>query len=132
MQPITPLTEGELLLFEGVHAQAQGGVLVGGRQRSARLPATDDPYVEHGGRVFGGQFGVQGAVDGQRADRTEPQPLDPRLQVQYDGALDVGAVLQAGDGGDGKGDRLRGRGHDGCQLLRLPPTRALPAGMRIS
>lgn len=71
-QPVALLSQGDLLLFEDVHAVAQGGVLVGGRQRSARLPATDDPYVEHGGPVFGGQLGVQGAVDGQRADRTEP------------------------------------------------------------
>jgi hypothetical protein len=75
---------------------------------------------------------MDGAVDGQRADRTQPQPLDAGFEVEHGGAFDVGAVLQAGDGGDGKGDRLRGGGHGVCQLLRLPPTRALPAGMRIS
>lgn len=82
--------------------------------------------------MVGGQLGMEGAVDGLRADRAEPQPLDPGLQVEHGGALDVGAVFQAGDGDDGEGDRLRGRGHGVCQLLRLPPTRALPVGMRIS
>ncbi len=81
--------------------------------------------------MIGGQLGVEGAVDGQRGDRPEAQPLDSGSKVEHDGALDVGPVLQAGDGGDGKGDRLRGRGHV-CQLLRLPSTKALPAGMRIS
>lgn len=132
VQPLALPPQRELFLFEVVDAQAKDGVLLGGRQRSARLPGAHDAHVEHGGGSVGGQLGVQGAVDGQRADRTEAQPLDPGRQVQDDAALDVGAVLQAGDGGDGKGDRLRGRGHDGCQLLRLPPTRALPAGMRIS
>ncbi|CAM5388353.1 hypothetical protein SGRIM128S_03570 [Streptomyces griseomycini] len=130
-QPVTPLPQGGPLLLEGRHAVAQGGVVVGG-PRSARRPAADDPHVEHGRLVAGGQLGVEGAVDGQRADRPETQPLDAGLQIEHDGALDVGAVLQAGDGGDGEGDRLRCRGHGVCQLLRLPPVRALPAGIRIS
>ena len=82
--------------------------------------------------MIGGQLGMEGPVDGQCTDRPETQPLDPGLQVEHGGALDVGAVLEAGDGGDGEGDRLRGRGHGVCQLLRLPPARALPVGMRIS
>lgn len=90
---------------------------------------------------------MEGPVDGQRTDRPEPEPLDPGLQVEHERALDMGAVLQTGDGGDRGGDhrhgtaggvragggaRLRGGGHEVSQLLRLPPTRALPAGMRIS
>jgi hypothetical protein len=132
MQPVASLPQGQSLLFEGVYAVAQGGVVVGGRQRPARRPAADNPHVEHGRGVIGGQLGMEGPVDGQRTDRPETQPLDPGLQVEHDGALDVGAILKARDGGDGEGDRLRGRGHGVCQLLRLPPTRALPVGMRIS
>lgn len=132
LQPVASPAQGQPLLFEVVYAVAQGGVVLGGRQRRARCPAADDPYVEHGRVVTGGQFGMEGPVDGQRTDRPETQPLDPGLQVEHDGAFDVGAVLQAGDGGDGESDRLLGRGHGGCQLLRLPPTRALPVGMRIS
>lgn len=132
LQPVTSLPQGRLLVFEGAYAVAQGGVVAGGRLWPARCPAADDPRVEHGRGVIGGQLGMESPVDGQRTDRTETQPLDPGLQVEHDGALDVGPILEARDGGDGEGDRLRGRGHGVCQLLRLPPTRALPVGMRIS
>lgn len=132
LQAVTSLPQGQLLLFEGVYAVAQGGVVAAGRLWPARCPAADDPHVQHGRGVIGGQLGMKGPVNGQRADRTETQPLDPGLQVEHDYALDVGAILEARDGGDGEGDRLRGRGHGVCQLLRLPPTRALPVGMRIS
>lgn len=131
-QPVASLLQGPPLLMQGVDAVAQGGVVVGGRRRSARRPGAHDPYVEHGRGMVAGQLGVERPVDCQRTDRSETQPLDPGLQVEHGGALDVGAVLEACDGGDGEGDRLRGRGHEGCQLLRFPPARALPAGMRIS
>lgn len=129
-QPDAPQLQGAQFLLEGVHAPAQRGVLVGG-QRPARRPAADDPYVEHGRRVFGGQLGVQRAVDGQRADRSETQPLDSRRESERGGALDVGAVLQAGDGGDGEGIGS-GAVDMGCQLLRLPPARVLADAIRIS
>ncbi len=82
--------------------------------------------------MVGGQLGVERPVDRQCADRTETQPLYPCLQVEHDGTLDVCAVLQTGHRGDGKGDRLRSRRHGVCQLLRLPPTTTLPAGILIS
>lgn len=82
MQPIASLPEGEPLLFEGVHEVAQGGVVVGGWLRPAWRPAADDPHVEHGRRVIGGQLGMEGTVDGRRTDRPETQALDPRLQVE--------------------------------------------------
>lgn len=130
-QPVALPAQGEQLLFERVRAVAQGGI-VGGGPGPARRPAADDPHVEDGHRVFGGQLGVQRTVDGQRTDGPETQPLDSGLEVEHATALDVGAVLQAGDGGDGEGDRLRCRGHGVCQLLRLPPARLLADGMRIS
>lgn len=71
MQPVASLPQGQPLLLEGVYAVAQGGIVVGGRQWPTRRPAADDPYVEHGRGVIGGQLGMEGPVDGQRTDRPE-------------------------------------------------------------
>ncbi|BFO18654.1 hypothetical protein SHKM778_50420 [Streptomyces sp. KM77-8] len=75
---------------------------------------------------------MQGTVDGQRADRSEAQPLGTGPQLEYGGTLDVGAVLRAGDGGDGEGTVSVDMDMWLCQLLRLPPVRALPAGILMS
>ncbi|MEY9816175.1 hypothetical protein RKD21_006432 [Streptomyces albogriseolus] len=103
-QPLPALLQHQPLLLQRGHAAAQRRVVVGGAG-PARRPRAHDPHVEHGRRETGGQLGVQGPVDGRRGDRTESHLLRPGPQFERRGAFDVGAVLGAGDGGDGEGDR---------------------------
>lgn len=145
MQPIASLPQGQPLLFEGVYAVAQGGVVVGGRQRPARRPAAF-PYPWRTGQVDMGEHlppacqGFQGETDagaglpdlfggeacGRVGGQQRGQPTDggrlarARAALEQDPCRHTAIFTPASGGGPGGLGRT---GVFGCGPVPVPPSR---------